>query len=218
MARTVTLTKTLAAASATAVCASQTEGATLTLLINGSSASGGVATLDTQRRLIITSGGDDSGVIFTIYGTVEGGAAVTEAVAGTNGGVATSLRDFLTVTKIAQSGAIASTVEVGTNTVGSTPWQLVNKQFGPMDLSWQFVPTGTVNVTIEGTNERIMVPIYIYAPPVAPIPDAYPVSGLEALTTASYAAQESSMNAWRMTVNSGTGVAKVSGIQSGIRN
>ena len=85
----------------------------------------GVGVPDSPRRVIISSGGNDSGLTFTINGTARpemGGSALSEKLAGTNAGTAQSVNDFATVTSIVSSGAVATTVTAGTNGVGSGPW------------------------------------------------------------------------------------------------
>lgn len=121
----INTTVTLAAADDDGIALSQSPGAAGLLTINGAFATGGVATMDAARRVIITSGGNDSSKTFTITGTGgawRGDTVLTEVVTGTNGGIAASLQDFLTVTSIRISAASAGTVKVGTNTTGSGPW------------------------------------------------------------------------------------------------
>src|SRR5262245_41979784 len=110
------------AASATAVCASQSPGAGA-ITINGTSASGGVATLAAARRILITPGGADSGITFTVIGTSRGGQALSETVQGVNNpSTATTTQDFKTVTSITHTGTVASTLTVGTSGIGSGRW------------------------------------------------------------------------------------------------
>lgn len=74
--RPVLLTKTLAAASVNAIAQSQSLGAAGNVTLNGATASGGLATLDTQRRVLITSAGNDSGISFTVFGATDSGTAI----------------------------------------------------------------------------------------------------------------------------------------------
>src|SRR5690349_9122021 len=113
------LTKSLVAAAATGISTSQgpiTAGNKFTL--NGSKVSGGVATFDSQRRVIITSAGNDSGITFTITGTNDDGNTISEVLTGANATAAVSGLDYLTVTSIVANGTTASTVTAGTNTTG----------------------------------------------------------------------------------------------------
>lgn len=218
MARRVVLTLTLAAASVNGIAISQTIGAAGNLTINGAAASGGVATLDTQRRVLITSAGNDSGINFTVYGTNQSGAAISETVTGANIGAVATRQDFLTVTRVATSGAAAAGVQIGTNGVGSTPWQMFNAQITPDEIGFGIGVTGTVNCSVEYTYDAFLAPIAIYKPPVVPIPTPIAHSVLNSITANSDGTIDWPIHAWRLTMNSGTGTAKLTGIQAGIRN
>jgi hypothetical protein len=146
-----TFTRTLAAASANNISASQSPAAGA-ILINGSAASGGVATLDTQRRVIITSGGNDSAITFTVFGTNGAGFPIQDTFAGTNAGAAQSNLDFLTVTKVTASASIASTITIGTNTVGSSLWQITNWNADPENIGFVVeLRSGAATFTVEYT-------------------------------------------------------------------
>lgn len=104
--------------SANNICASQTPGGAVDLTINGSAASGGVAYLGTPQRIYITGGSNESGKTFTIYGTsyTPGGVStfgVTETVTGANASRVSSANQYLTITRIAVSGATTGAITVG---------------------------------------------------------------------------------------------------------
>ncbi len=145
----------LTAAVTNGICLSQTLGAAGKLTINGSLASGGVATLTSTscvaRRVGITSAGNDSGITWTITGTNRYGVVHNETLAGANAGTANSVKDYATVTSIAGSAASASTVTAGTNTVASTEWRVfdIYREFFSVGLG--FTATGTINATVEIT-------------------------------------------------------------------
>lgn len=100
------------AVTANSVCASQSPGAGA-ILINGTLASGGVATLGAAQLIRLTSGGDDSGITFTFAGTDSDGRSQTEVVAGTNAGNSDTTKYFKTITGITASGAVATTIVAG---------------------------------------------------------------------------------------------------------
>jgi len=79
----------------------------------------GTCALDTARRVLITSAGNDSGITFTIAGTDVNGLPISEVVTGPNATTAQSALDYATVTSIKPSAAVATTVIVGTNGVAS---------------------------------------------------------------------------------------------------
>lgn len=119
--RSSTVSLTLATADTDGIAQSQDPGANADLTINGALASGGVATMDVQRRVLITSAADDTLVTFTVYGTNDNGISIQEAITGSNASTAMSTKDFKTVTRIATSGN-AGSVQVGTTTYASTGW------------------------------------------------------------------------------------------------
>lgn len=140
----------LAAASANNIALSQTPGGAGPITLNGSTVSGGIATLDNPRQVIVTSAGNDSGITFTITGTNWSGNTWSEIVPGANAGVASSVLDYATVTKIAASGATASTITVGTSGVAGSPWTRLDEWSGS-DVAMQCDATGTVNYTVQST-------------------------------------------------------------------
>lgn len=208
-----TLSLTLATASATAICLSQTKGSAGNLTINGSAASGGVATLDVPRRVLITSLGDDSGITFTVYGTGYNGLSQSEVVAGTNGSTAYTNHDFKTVTRVAVSGATNVTgVEVGTNGVGSTePW-IVDPWTNNPNIGLGSVVTGTVNYTIQFSMDDYS-PLYDLN---SVTPTWYSVFGFDGATANAFGDLNQPCTMVRLTINSGTGSVTVNGLQSAL--
>ena len=223
MANNTVFTKQLGAASDNSISASQTPGSS-TLLINGSAATAGVATIDTAtaansaigRRVLITSGGDDHLITWAVVGTNNAGATISDTILGTNATTSYSNLDFVTVTKITPSGAVASTVKVGTNGVGSSPWQTMNWQnSAPMNITALVeLVSGSANYTVEYTLDD---PNNLTAGVVFPLnlSDLSPT----ALVTAS-ATKDGLFNfpliALRLTINSGTGALRARVVQSGI--
>lgn len=153
--RPIFITKQMTAAVTTAVCASQSPGAGA-ITINGTLASGGVATFTTQRQVIITSGGNDSGISFTITGTNDNNVVISETITGANVGAATSTIDFLTVTSITHTGSVAGTLTAGTNGVGCThPIPLAHYQT-PFNVSLALeFPTAGSTATVQYTYDDV---------------------------------------------------------------
>lgn len=172
MANPFQVTLALAAASATNISASQSPGAGA-ILINGSAASGGVATLDTARHVLFTSGGDDSGITFTVTGTNYSGAPQTETITGGNP-TASTTQNFKKVTSITHTGSVASTLTVGTNGVAESPWFFVNYNTTPCEFGIGVVVSGTISFTVE----------YTYDNPNSPFTGTYPTTfSIAALAT-----------------------------------
>lgn len=139
----------LDAADDNGIALSQTTAGAANLTLNGALVTGGVAVLDAPRRIIITSGGNDTGITFTITGTTYGGQSVSETITGASGAAASTTVDFLTVTQISASGATSgSGVIAGTNTVAGSSWVRLDSWAFPQ-TAIQCNASGTVNYTIQ---------------------------------------------------------------------
>lgn len=116
---------TLAAASANNIALSQTPTSGVALTLNGSTVTGGVATLDVPRRVLLTFGNEASNRTMVIAGTDRNGAVISETltvVSGAGGTVATN-QDYATVTAATPAGGgWTAAVTLGTNGTGSGPW------------------------------------------------------------------------------------------------
>lgn len=210
-------TVTLAAASATAVAASQALAGAGNLTINGSAATGGVATFAAQRRILITSTGDDSGISFTVTGTRADKTTISETITGSDGATVQTLQDFITVTQVSASGAVAADVSVGTSGVGSSPWLILSPHTSPFEVGHWCEVVGTVNYTIEFTDDDPNGPIGVWPmAPVVPTPFPHPV--LQGQTANAFERFQVPCWGWRVTVNSGTGTIKVTASQAGMRS
>lgn len=220
--RPVVLTKSLTVAVAGAVAASQALGAAGNLLINGTLASGGVATLDSQRRVAILSSGNDSALVWTVYGTNEAGGTISENVAGGNAVEVDTLQDFKTVTRVASSGAVAGTIQVGTSSTGSTAWYVPDNHITPFEVAADIeIISGAATATVEVTDDSPLAPMYIYTagqtmtPPV-PTPSGWP--GLTGQNGNAYSVINRNVAGIRLTVTAGLGTVQATLRQSGIRN
>ena len=195
--------KILAAANAANIAASQSPGAgaiTLTAV---------PVTLDTARRVIVTSGGNDSGITFTIAGTNRDGNPQSETIAGANIGAAQSTQDFLTVSAVTHSGTVSGTVTVGTNGVGSTGWFAVNRHTTPVNIGIGVAVSGTVNFTVEYTYDDVNAPF------TGTFPTVWSLSALAAKSANTDSSITFPIFALRLTMNSGSGTAFAQAIQAG---
>lgn len=224
----VYLSKVLAAASTTAICASQTPSGAGNLTINGGSASGGVATLDTQRIVLFTFAADETGHTFVVYGTDDNGTTIQESVAG-NSTTATTTQNFKTVTRISISAAATGAITVGTNGVGASPWQIISSDMTPSNLGIGCTVSGTVNFTWQYTFDD---PSGTFPNPAAvttsgyanaskggaltQFPTAWSLSALTSKSSATDSSMTTPIYAWRLLINSGTGTAQAIVVQSGI--
>lgn len=217
------VTKSLTASSANNISLSQSLAGAGALLINGAAASGGVATLDTQRRVTLASAGNDAGITWTVIGTNDNGSQIKDVFAGVNNpGIAQSNLDFKTVISITASGATASTVTAGTSTVGSTPWQLFSDTINTPNLSVNYqLVSGTQNASVEYTYDAFLVDptlalSAIALGPASPNPQVILHPVLQAMTASKDGIINWTITGWRLTVNSGTGVGQMTSKQAGL--
>jgi hypothetical protein len=213
MAVPVNIPKVLIAASVNCIGKSQTLTAAGNLLLNGASVTAGVAILDTQRQVLITSAGDDTGIKFTITGSNDSGQPINEVVTGVSAAAVASTLDYLNVGTIASSGSIASTVTIGTNGTGSTPWFMPNYNMTPFDAQLNTVVSGSVTYSCQYTMDNFALP----ANPTSK-PTAITLGTISAKTTADVAALTSPIIGWRTQVTSGTGTVTTKFVQAGITN
>jgi hypothetical protein len=187
----------LAAAAANNVAASQSPGAGA-ITLNGSRVSGGVATLDVARRVIVTSGGNDTGITFTVTGTNRSGTPLTETITGASGAAASTTQDFKTVTSVTHTGSVATTVTVGTSGVASSQWYYVDREVSPVNLGIAVVVAGTINYTVEYTLDDPNNPL------TATFPTVFSLLALAAQTTTKDSSITTPITAIRLTQNSFT--------------
>ena len=207
----------LASASANNICTSQSPSGAGALTLNGAVVSGGVAILDAPRRILFTDSSDTSAK-FTVYGTNAIGVSVSEVVTGPNGGTATyTVQDFATVTKITTSAA-ASGLTVGTNGIASS-WPISLDTYGMAQTSLQIDLTGTISATVQQTVNRIMDPSTGLVDWTKVKWVNHPDSNLVNMTSGSIQGNYAYVPAaCRILLNSGTGSAVLTALQSGTPN
>lgn len=143
------LTLALAAASVSAVAASQSNVGAVNLVINGSTAVSGVAILDSARQILFTFAGDEHLHTYTVTGTNVSGVTQSEVVTGTNGGTAVTTLYYKTVTQIAASATSTSTIQVGTNGVGATVPMIIDRFISATNITAAVVTSGTINYSVQ---------------------------------------------------------------------
>ena len=187
----------LASAVVNNIAASQSPGAAGTLTLSGTLVTGGVATLDTPRRILITTA---STISFTITGTDWSGSPISETVTNAGASVA-SVLSYATVTKITNAAA-GTAITVGTNTVADSPWVFFDAYaFGPAAI--QCTVSGTANYTLWMTGDDPNSPTN----PVNPNAMAWSTALSPMVATAATAqAVVGAPFSWaKVTLNSGTG-------------
>jgi len=223
--RPIIVTKTLVASSANNIALSQTPTSGTALTLNGSTVSGGVAVLDTQRRILLTYGNEASPRTMVITGTDDAGMVISETLSIPSGapGTVPTLQNFKTVTSaLPLGGGWSAAVTLGTNTVGSTPWFVPTAHIAPFELGVGLVLlSGAATFSFEATREVVnaqpaVLPVGASIAP--PIVNSVEWPGLAALAATTYGSvTAASINGWRLTVLTGTGLVECTVTQSGIR-
>ena len=113
----------------------------------------GTATLDLARRVLFTSAGIDSGITATVSGTDWAGDPISETLALANASTAYTVLDYLTVTSVLTSAAIATTITVGTNGIASSPWVRFDNLAAHSQVSIQCNASGTISGTVQQTMD-----------------------------------------------------------------
>jgi hypothetical protein len=242
MAQQISLTKTLVASSSLALGLFSSAGTTL--YTTGSSASVGTSTgavataLDTGRRIILWSTGDNSGLLISLSGQTSAGRPVTETLSGS---LASSFRetkqDFYIVTSVSFSSQnpINSAQHVATSSHGGTPWITTDTWRNPTDLTAQITLSATNN-SMSANFECAVDDITQITPnavrtissdgsnpvPWYPLPFISQQAGSTFISTCIDALTVGTITtpiaAWRMTLTSSSstaGIATVSVLQSG---
>lgn len=233
MANPSTQSVTISTASSTnGISLAQAPGAAGNLVLNGALVTGGVATMDASgqaKRVGITSSGNETAKTFTIYGTNQSDAAISESLAGP-GAAATveSKLDYKTVTRIAIDAASVGNITSGATGKASSVWL----QDNPMVSSWNLAIgvhvdsslsgplTYTVEHSYDDPNNNVQPPADPSSNPGGYYPSlAWSNPGLQNRTDdGEFQYSDWPIYAHRLTVLSGTGKATMQSLASGIAN
>jgi len=208
--RPIVQTRQLAAADPNGIALDQQLGAAGDLVLTGAALvdADGVAQLGTQRQVEFESAGNIATVVFTVFGTDDSGAEITDTVTGINGSAVATLLNFATVTRIAADAAVGSDVEVGTNALGASQTVPLDQYLTPFNVSLFIDITGTVDVTVEFTGDDVFGDF--------PGPHNWiPHPDLTNVTVDDDATFISPVSACRLLTNSGVGTAVLRIIQAG---
>lgn len=216
MANQVTFLKTLAAASATNIAASQAAvaGTALTLTATPVIVDAYSATNNTEpgRQVLLTSNSGAETAAVLITGTNSSGSVISETVTFPTATTVVSVNNYATITQLLPSGTIVGNLSAGTNGVGATRWITWNCMITPpFNLAWDVeLVSGAVNFTVQYTQDD---PNNLLNGLTAP----------QAISTAE-GAQSATIDgtistpivATRVLINSGTGVIRVRQTQAGM--
>lgn len=168
----------------------------------------GTATFDKARRVVIVSGGNDTGITFTVVGTDIDGAAQTEAITGVSGSTATGVLSFKTVTSILTSGAVATTVTMGSSAVADSHWVRFDDYGAHAEVAIQVTVSGTINFTVQQTlDDPNDVASALYKNPAGVTWVNHPDSALAGATATAQGNYAYPPLFAKIVANSGTGTA-----------
>jgi hypothetical protein len=205
-----------AAANAALFAASQTPVSGTPLTLTGTAA-------DVPRTVLLTYGNEAAARQMLITGTInalgEQAQELLSIPAGAGGTVAT-FNNYLKVTKaLPLGGGWTAAVTLGTVAANSGPWKFINAaEWGPTEVTWNVVATGTVNWSIVLTNTDLNANSNLGGPfgDVIPTPNIYAgPSGLTSQTGSASGVVNDPFVAWKAVVNSGTGSIVVEAIEAG---
>lgn len=128
------------------ICTQQTITGASNAVINGSLASGGVATLDVPRNVIVDAAGAATAVL-TVYGTDAYGISMSEAITLNGTTAVAGKKAFKTITRIASS-ATATDIFVGTGDVFGLPIRANSRNYVMTAWGGAFVTTGTFTAAV----------------------------------------------------------------------
>lgn len=208
--RPVTISRTLAAASANSIALLQTTAGAGNFTLDGALVSGGVATIPVASQVTLTSAGNISGVNFTITGTDTRGQTVTEVLAGPNANTVTSVYTYATVTSIAVNGAVGTNTSVGNAQSGASP-VIPLDLYLPFGSTTSVKVTGTVNYTVQVSNDDPYV-----ADQTTMVWSSHPTAALVGATASQIGTTANAYRAIRLVTNSGGGTAAITVSQQGL--
>jgi hypothetical protein len=207
--RSVTQTRTLAAADPNGIAEDQQLGAAGDLTLDGAFVTAGVAELGAQRLVTLESAGDISATNFTVTGTDDSGNGVTETIAGPNATTVSTAVNFSTVTQVAADASFATDVEVGTSGVGASQEIPCDQYVSPFNVSLGLIITGTIDVTSQFTFDDV------FADNSGPH-TWFDHTDQTNVTADDEAAIISPVSAIRLLTNSGLGTARFEVLQAGL--
>ncbi len=145
------------------------------------------ATLDTPRRLLLTTTADETSLtnIATIYGTDGAGNFITETAILPNNNTVASVLDYLTVYKVTYSQIPAGNISLGTNGVAASPWVYLDPWAMPQ-IGIQCTISGTVNYSVQQTYDNpnsVTNPVDRASAAWSDIPDTNAVGAVQSVQT-----------------------------------
>jgi hypothetical protein len=183
--------------------------------------SGGVATLDNTRRVLLTFAADETGHTFVLTGTTRGGSVITETIAGTTAGTVQSVLDYKTLTSVTISANSTGNISIGTSGVGGSGWLAFDGWLSDGVVAFQCTAVGTVNYTVQQTLDDPNLSLTQNDPQGNLITPASVTwvncsdTNLVAATTTQQSNYNFAPTYMRVVMNSGTGTVTLTALQHG---
>ena len=186
------------------ICAAQTTAGAGDLTINGALASGGAYSRSTAQQIGVYSAADLSALTFTVYGTGYDSsgrysASLSDAVTGPNNSTTETTSYYLTVSRVAVSGAVGTNAEVGPVDEAVSQIIPVNRH-ADFSTGLQTVVSGTINYDTEYTMGDVQGTSALTWAPATNMDDA---------TASATSAINSAIQAVRVRANSGSDAGAV---------
>ncbi len=206
-----------ASANAALFAGSQTPVSGTALTLTGASA-------DVPRAALLTFGSESAARQMLIVGTINALGEQAQEILSvpTGGGTVATIQNYLTVTKaLPLGGGWTAAVTLGTVAANSGGWKFINAEaWGPTEVSFNVIATGTVNWSIVLTNTDINAADYQPGGPngrATPTINTYSAgTGLSSQSGSAAGVVNDPFIAWKAVVNSGTGSVVVEAIEAGM--
>jgi hypothetical protein len=204
--RPISFTRSQPAADADSVANEQLLNASGAITVDGTLASGGVATLTVPAYLTVFSEAS-AAVTFVVTGTRPGGGTQTESIAISASGTVTGSLSFATVTEITASAPTSATISVGNAVPGYTDWIPLDIYTPNQVTNISNKVSGTVNYSVEYTNEDP------FDRSIQQLAVAHPNASLTAASGDETQFTTTLMRAVRLKINSGSGSVRFTCVQ-----
>jgi len=128
------------------------------ITLDGTFVNSGIATLPSQRKILIYSDADDSGVTFTVTGTDHFGESVSETITGPNTTTVYSTETYKEISSINISGAGTGSIEIGCvgNNVG------IELDDGTLQWTWIGAAISTTLTLVDALTDDVAVDNHVY--------------------------------------------------------
>lgn len=215
----IQFSKILTAANSTVVATSQARGSSGALTLS----SGPPVTFGSQRRIQLVLTASNSGVTMVVSGTNDSGTTISEnIVVGATATTLVTQMDYKSITSIT-SETLTGNIIVGTNSTGSTPWQMANPYANPPSIHVGVTLTAAQAATysaeytmdIDPCGVRNNAPLTAVNALVASLMSGFTTSHSALINADGTSNLPVPVTAWRLTITAGTGGAQVQAIQAG---